>query len=295
MKKYKLIKQDSGLFRIKALRDFGRVWKGDIGGLVSSEVNLRHDGNCWIYENASVIESAIVCDNARVLRNALVKGLAQISDNATIDFNAKVSCNAIVSDNSYVSENATVKGRSHIKGNAYIHGNAFITDDSCIYGNAQIYGEAEIEDGATVRGFARVSGHAKVGNSQNIAYGHTTVDLTDRENLKQLLSASCDLAAIGNKVIAYKQVIPVTKKLFRSEFDKNFYYEIGKISKAPNATISNDICGDGIHASSLNYWTLNAKPETCAYIALEINLKDIICVSGGKIRCTKAKTIARVL
>ena len=42
-KKYELI-PDGSLFRLRALRDFGDVKKGDIGGLVESEENLSHNG-----------------------------------------------------------------------------------------------------------------------------------------------------------------------------------------------------------------------------------------------------------
>ena len=37
------------LHRIKALKDFGDVKKGDIGGYVENEWNLSQDGECWIY------------------------------------------------------------------------------------------------------------------------------------------------------------------------------------------------------------------------------------------------------
>ena len=42
------------LYRIKALKDFGNVKKGDLGGFVQSEMNLSHYGNCWIYNDAKV-------------------------------------------------------------------------------------------------------------------------------------------------------------------------------------------------------------------------------------------------
>lgn len=51
-KKYELISSDKpGLYRIKALRDFGLIKKGEIGGYVQSEKNLSHEGNCWFFVN----------------------------------------------------------------------------------------------------------------------------------------------------------------------------------------------------------------------------------------------------
>ena len=41
------------LHRIKALRNFGDVKAGDIGGWIESEKNLSHDGLCWVYDKAS--------------------------------------------------------------------------------------------------------------------------------------------------------------------------------------------------------------------------------------------------
>ena len=37
MKKYELIKQENGFFRIRALKDFGIVKKGELGGLIQKE------------------------------------------------------------------------------------------------------------------------------------------------------------------------------------------------------------------------------------------------------------------
>ena len=78
MKKYELLKDDTKtvfghtLYRIKALRDFGNVEKGDLGGYIESENNLSHYGNAMVFDNA------MVCDNARVFDNAMVCGDAVI-------------------------------------------------------------------------------------------------------------------------------------------------------------------------------------------------------------------------
>lgn len=56
------------LYRIKALKDFGGVKTGDLGGYVESEDNLSHEGMCWIYDDAKVY------DNVRIANNAIVFG-----------------------------------------------------------------------------------------------------------------------------------------------------------------------------------------------------------------------------
>lgn len=79
MKKYELLTDDTKimfgrtLYRIKALRDFGNVEKGDLGGYIESEDNLSHNGDAWVYDNAQVYGNARVCDNASISGNARVK------------------------------------------------------------------------------------------------------------------------------------------------------------------------------------------------------------------------------
>ena len=68
-KKYKLTDetiQVSGhtLHRIEALKNFGRVMKGDKGGFVQSERNLSHLGNCWIFDDSKAIGNSLVYQNA---------------------------------------------------------------------------------------------------------------------------------------------------------------------------------------------------------------------------------------
>ena len=41
--------RDAVLRRIKALRSFGDVKEGDLGGWIEKESNLSHEGNCWVY------------------------------------------------------------------------------------------------------------------------------------------------------------------------------------------------------------------------------------------------------
>lgn len=42
------------LHRIRAVRDFGDVKAGDLGGWIEKESNLSHDGDAWVYGNAWV-------------------------------------------------------------------------------------------------------------------------------------------------------------------------------------------------------------------------------------------------
>ena len=85
------------LHRIKALKDFGNVKKGELGGYVKkgelggyveSEYNLSQIGNCWVYGNAWVFGNAEVYGNAKVYGNAWVYGNAEVCGNAKVYGNA---------------------------------------------------------------------------------------------------------------------------------------------------------------------------------------------------------------
>ena len=86
--KYILIKEyDSywcyrlNLYRIKALRDFKDVRKGDLGGFVQGYHNLSQEGNCWIYDSSRVSELAKIIDNAIVINNSIISGNTRITGN----------------------------------------------------------------------------------------------------------------------------------------------------------------------------------------------------------------------
>ena len=83
MKKYDLIREGK-LFRIIALKDFGFIKKGELGGLIEKESNLSQKNECWVYKNAKVL------GNAEVTGNAQVSGDAEVSGNALVFGYAKV-------------------------------------------------------------------------------------------------------------------------------------------------------------------------------------------------------------
>ena len=75
MKKYELTTETlrykgCTLHRIKALKDFGSIKAGELGGWVEQEENLSQYGNAWVYGNARVYGNAWVYGNARVYGNA---------------------------------------------------------------------------------------------------------------------------------------------------------------------------------------------------------------------------------
>ncbi|UNE53375.1 hypothetical protein [Bartonella machadoae] len=112
------------LYRIRALRDFGDVKAGDLGGFIEDEDNLSHENDCWIYNDAKAYYWAKIYDSAKIFDNA------QISDSAEIFGNAKIY------------NNVKIYG-GHIFGSTQIYGNVIIDNDSRIYGNTKIYDNSE--------------------------------------------------------------------------------------------------------------------------------------------------------
>ncbi|PXY91374.1 polymer-forming cytoskeletal protein [Gilliamella apis] len=157
-KKYELtddsIQWSSGtLYRIRALRDFGNVKKGALGGFVQSEANLSHYGDSWVYGDAKVYERARVIENAKVMRNAKVYGKAIISKSALVSKDAQVFERAIIADfasvngRAFVSGKAIIKDHAEISDHAWIDENAIVSRHSFVGGITYVSHNAEIAVG----------------------------------------------------------------------------------------------------------------------------------------------------
>jgi len=109
-KKYELVAGDylragdRTVYRIRALRDFGDVRRGDLGGYIESESALAHDGEAWVHDVAQVYgPNGRVGGNARIKGEAWVLGLvdgdAQICDLVVIEEHAHVGgCTVVCGD-----------------------------------------------------------------------------------------------------------------------------------------------------------------------------------------------------
>lgn len=156
------------LHRIRALKDFGDVKAGHLGGWIESEDNLSHECKCWVYDEAKVYENAHIQTDARVFGNA------------------KVFEYAMVSGNAHVYGEAVLYGHAWVFGHAFVSGNAKIYDSAEVYGkanvydNAKVYGYAEVFGNARVRGDAKVFDNAKVGGDEVVG-GNTIVCKIDKE------------------------------------------------------------------------------------------------------------------
>lgn len=114
------------LHRIRALRDFGDVKAGDLGGFIEKESNLSQENSCWVGGEAQVFEDAYVCAHGHVYGSAKVSGRAWVGEHAHVYGDAEV----------YSSKRHCI-----VKGDAQIYGNARVMCD-CVCANARVFGNA---------------------------------------------------------------------------------------------------------------------------------------------------------
>ena len=143
MKKYELTEETKviggkTLFRIRALRSFGDIKAGDLGGFIENERNLSHEDNAWVGGDA------MVCGNAWVSGDARVDGNARVGGNARVDGNARVGGDARVNGDAMVGGNAQVEGNAWVSGDARVEDNARVDGDAWVDGNAQVSGDGLI-------------------------------------------------------------------------------------------------------------------------------------------------------
>lgn len=84
------------LHQIKALKSFGNVKKGDLGGWIESYRNLSQSDNARVYGSAEVHDEALVCDNAKVHDDAQVFGQIQVMGDAKVGGDLWINGSAVV-------------------------------------------------------------------------------------------------------------------------------------------------------------------------------------------------------
>ncbi len=132
-KKYKIrkdLKNEHGYYRIQAVKDFGDVKKGELGGHIESYRNLSQDGNCWVYPTGYVSGNAKVLDDAKIIIDS------DISGNSIIKGSAEISFSCIYGSMSIVSGKAKIK-HSRIY-DSWVCDSASL--NNCMIGTAGVFG-----------------------------------------------------------------------------------------------------------------------------------------------------------
>lgn len=160
MNKYELTSETSQyvghtLHRIKALKYFGSVKAGELGGWIESEENLSQDGNAWVRDNAKVFDEARVYGNAEVSDDAIVCGDAKVYDKAMV-YGEALICGA-----------AEVCGAVEVFDEARVYGIAMVCGDTWVFDEACICDEAVVSGSVAVYGGVRIMGNAKVSSNKD--------------------------------------------------------------------------------------------------------------------------------
>lgn len=172
-------KKSVSLRQIIALRDFSDVVAGTPGGWVDEETVLDQQGDCWIYdENSMVFLGSRIRDNARIIRNCIICHQVTVQDNAWVD-GCELSHHARLSDNVTVHA-STVRGLCHLRGDARIlNGSVIIAARGLTPDKEQIL---QIYDRATVS-------HSRIVHQAQI-YGDAMVNYAFIEHRAEVFDAA---------------------------------------------------------------------------------------------------------
>ena len=162
--------------RIMAVRDFGNVKKGDIGGFVEWSSNLSQSGNCWI------------ADNATAAGWTRVSGDALLKDHAVCDGHVLAYDRAVIGDDAVLDGHIAVSGDAQIGLFSYLKGGVVVRDHAmvfcrCRYSNSGKTRIPNLCDQATVRDNARLEGRISMsGRSTAAGYAILRGNVRMRDN-----------------------------------------------------------------------------------------------------------------
>lgn len=309
-KKYELTKYEkeeygTKLYRIRALKDFGNVKAGDLGGFVESENNLSQEGNCWIYETSKVCGNAHVSGNAKIV-DSYVYDNAIISDSAVIT-------KSIVSEKIKIKETArlngsTVMGNGIIKGNskvtAYISFNGLIDDDVVIRGSGVkiegnnieirdkvlIEGQVKVQDNVLICGNAQILDKAIISGDCHI-YGYCVISqeasVTGYAIVNETATVTGKSQVSGRSIVTEKAIIKDNASITDNTMVTDNAIISGNAKISDNAMVSLDakISGDAIVKN-------NALVSECAQVKGKATICDFARVGGNAI-ITESATVCK--
>ena len=124
--KYELTKESKifrgeTVYRIRALKDFGSVKKGELGGYVSGEHNLSQYGSCWIAHEAIAYQHSQVRVFAQIIDRAMLGGNAIAAGGCVICNDAIITGDADVADEVTVGGGTIIGGKIKLRGDVQIY------------------------------------------------------------------------------------------------------------------------------------------------------------------------------
>ena len=177
------------LKEIRALRDFGYVKKGDIGGYIESESCLSHEGNCWVYPGGMVYGKSIITHNAVVGEGVTIHNCSVVGGNASvlgkgIKINhSSIGDNSVIEDGSVII-NSAIEGKAVIRQSYIENAKVSCRTFKCLL--ARIIGipnaKEEAED-SFIRGNVKIYHSELTGRFRIYGDEPTSIELTKAENL----------------------------------------------------------------------------------------------------------------
>ena len=211
------------IYRIKALRDIPEhnISKGDLGGYVSTKMNLSQEGSCWIggdakaLGNVSISEDAFVGDAALVISSQHdhfieVSGNVVIKHSAIVAFNKNV-LGASEFEDSVITGNVQISGSSQVTNVGFIEGDINIRDFVSINGARQITGEVNISGHAEIENNVIIAGKTFISDNVIVEYGATVVDSTLLNKAQVYAEQTVDGKILGG----YPEFIVAAEKRFK--------------------------------------------------------------------------------
>ena len=205
-----------------------------------------------------------------------------IGDHSTVDHSTV--------DNSTV-DNSTVRDRSTVYNSTVDNS----TVDNSTVDNSTVdhstVRNCSTVDGSTVRNGSTVD-HSTVDNStvDNSTVRKKKLDYKNDVDLTPHVVYQFGVVPVNGVFTMYKKVNKISAEKYASIHEAAFIYEDGKTASVKKADTNRLIgCATGIHVSHPTYWE---KGDTL--IAVSVNVKDILAIQDGKIRCSRVTVIGEV-
>ena len=150
------------LHRIRALKDFRNVRKGDTGGYVENEYNLSQEGDCWIYDEAKAM------DNSRMYDNSVMYDYSEMYDYSTMYNNSRMYDYSEIHDSSIMHDNGRMYNNSRMYDYSEIHDSSIMYDNGRMYNDSEMYGDSELNNKAKLYGklISKVDDFIEIQNPQ---------------------------------------------------------------------------------------------------------------------------------
>ena len=224
------------LYRIRALKNFSNVKKGNLGGWVSSEDNLSQEGDCWIYDEAKCMDNARMHDNSKMYNNSVMYEYSAMHGNSKMCNNSKMY------DDSEMHDDSRMYDHSMMYDHSKMYDHSEMNDYSIMYNNSEMHGYSKMRDNSTMYNNSKIYDYS-------IMHGNSTMyedsEMHDEEVLYGKLASKVDefveisipkgriiTGVLKDKKILYN--IGCQSEITKETFIKRIYNEGGGIEKNPH-------------------------------------------------------------